>query len=120
MQAVQQKSKTFKLSIAGRRYMALLAAFNTGDPAQMRAFVEREFDPFSFTDDFVDEFMAWYHETYTQTGGMSIFRTYLAQEDYVILLVKGNGDGQLYLDKLKVTPESPYLVTEYFHEIKND
>lgn len=117
---MQQHSKTFKMTKAGRRYMSFLAAFNTGDATEMRQYVERHFDPFSFDTSFPDTFESWYKTAYAETGGMNIHRTFLAEDDYIVVIVRSKSTGKSYLDKLKVIADEPYLITEYNHEIKPD
>lgn len=115
---VQQESKTFKMTAAGKRYLTFLAAFNSGDPTTMLNYIHQHFDPFSFSDEDAETFVRWYQEIFHETGGMNIHKTFLAQDYYVIIIVEGKKDGKHYLDKMSVTREYPYLVTEYFHEAK--
>ncbi|MFW5690912.1 MAG: hypothetical protein ACOCXZ_00310 [Chloroflexota bacterium] len=114
---IQQHSKTFRMSRAGRRYMAFLATFNSGDVNKMKEFVETIFDPFSFTDEFVDEFVTWYRKVYARSGGIRIHRTFLTQDNYIIVIVQ-SADGRMYLDKMAITDDDPYLITEYNHQEK--
>lgn len=115
---MQQESKTFKMTAAGRRYLTFLAAFNSGNPNSMLSYIHQHFDPFSFSDEDADAFVQWYQDVYTETGGMNIHKTFLSQDYYVIIIVEAKKDGRQYLDKMSVTREHPFLVTEYFHEAK--
>lgn len=112
---MQTHSKTFNITAAGRRYLTFLSVFNSGDTEQMERYLERQFDPFSFDVSFTETFLDWYRNAYAETGGLRIHRVYLAQEHYVIVIVKGELDGTMYLDKMAVTEEDPWLITEYDH-----
>jgi hypothetical protein len=112
---MQENSKTFKMTRAGRMYMRFLTAFNTGDAETMREFILSHCDPFAFDDDFEATFITWYVETFKQTGGLRILRNYLSEEFYIIVIVESLKDGRHYLDKLAVTREMPHLITEYNH-----
>jgi hypothetical protein len=103
------------MTVAGRQYMTFLAAFNTGDPEAMLDYIESHFDPFSFDDGFQDDFIDWYKATYAETGGMTVHRTYLSEEYFIIVITKSRQGKQVYLDKLAVTSDAPHLITEYNH-----
>ena len=113
---MQTHSRTFRITRAGRRYMALLAALNTGDADTITDFTVRNLDPMTFTDEEAEAFINWCLETHHYTGGMDIHRVYLAEDYYVIVIVQARRDGSLYLDKLKIDSEDPFLIIEYAHD----
>jgi hypothetical protein len=117
---MQQKSKTFKVTRAGRKYLTFLEAFNSGSPKIMLAYLERHLDPFTFTEEELDRFMQWYAKTYSRTGGFRIHRNYLSEEYYVILIVQAIKTGNSYLHKLKITEEDPFLITEFNAHTRED
>jgi len=113
---METESKTFRVTHAGRVFMRFMATFNMGDPEAMREFIEENYTDDLIAEHSVDGLVAWHMETYESTGGLQIHRVYLTQEYYIIVIVKSKADGTVFMDKMKITEETPYKIIEYFHE----
>ncbi len=111
---MQEQSKTFRITPAGRRFLQFIQAFNK--PDRLHQFVIDHFGeglP-------VGEFVEWCWQSYEETGGLEIYRSYNSEEYFVIVVVRALRGGKLYLSKLKTEATSPYRIIEYFHEPLND
>lgn len=113
---MQNESLTLRVTPAGKLLMRFLAMFNRGDEQVMRRFFEEYFHETLLETTTMDEFVAWYMDMYHTTGGMEVFKVYLSQEHYLIVILSDRKEGVMYMDKLKVSSEKPHKIVEYLHE----
>lgn len=111
---MQTESLTLKSTPAAKIFMRLVAAFNTGNPQRIADFVANNYAEDILAEYTVDEIVDWYLDLYDASGGVTIHKVYMSQERYLIVIVENKGDGQTYIDKLKITAENK--VIEYLHE----
>lgn len=113
---MQNESVTLKVTPAGKAFLKFIHAFNSGDVKTIVQFIEDNYAQDTLQQHPPEDIAAWYMEVYKYTGGLEIYKVYLSQEHYIIVLTSAKGDGALYMDKLKVTPEAPHKIIQYFHE----
>ena len=112
---MQQESRTFSLTRAGRSYLRFLNAYNTNDPVHLRKFIAENFAPDFLQTYPVKDMVDWCRNTFKITGKMQVRKVFFTEEFYIIVIVKAS-DGTLYLDKMKLVDKPPHHIIEYFHE----
>ncbi len=110
------ESKTFRITPAGRVYLRFLAAFNKGTAEDMREFIAEQYADHIIAEHGLDTIVNWHLETHEATGGMLIHKVFLTEEHYIIVIVKSKADNMLFIDKMKIEPQNPFKILEYFHE----
>jgi hypothetical protein len=81
----------------------------------MRAYIAESYVDETIAQHTLDGLVQWHFDLFRQTGGMRISRVFLSQEHYVVLVVETRNDGTRFLDKMKVAPDFPHKIIEFFH-----
>ncbi len=114
---MQNESLTLRVTPAGKLFMRFISTLNTNDPEKIKHFITNYYDPALIDQEDMEITVGKYLALYDITGGLDIFKVYLSEEHFIIVITQARLDGKMYMDKLKVEPRAKaYLITEYYHE----
>jgi hypothetical protein len=115
---MRQNSATLNsVNPAGRRFMGLMVALNTGDRQKLNDFIRESHSSMALAGCSIDELTAWYETIYRETGGISVHHVYSSTENFLIVVVRGRDNDLLYMDKIKVETTQPHKILEYHHAL---
>lgn len=111
----EQNKATLTKTKAGRRFMGLMVAFNSGDSARIRAFVEQY-----ITDDALEknDIAQWHDELtriYAATGRLKVMQVIGAEEYRVVVLMQSTSTGLLYITEMSISEDYPHKISEFSH-----
>lgn len=109
MQARVQLMKTK----AGRRFAGFLAAFNSGDPVKIRAFVAAYTTDEALAEHDTDQ---WHDELvriHELTGGLRVLQVLAAEEYRVVVLLQAQDNATLVTAEMAVSEDYPHKIAAF-------
>jgi hypothetical protein len=100
---------------AGRRFMGLIVALNTGNREKLREFIRESHSAKEGCSE--EEIVAWYETIYRETGGIRVHHVYSSHDHFLVVVVRGQNNDLLYMDKIRVEEDNPHRIIEFQHAL---
>ncbi len=116
----EQDKMTLMKAAAGRRYMAFLTIYNSGNTERLRTFIEDNTTDKLLEKSSVDGLLAQYMAMKEATGKLKVHQVVAADDYYIVVLVMAQTDGKLYINEYKVDEDYPHKVLKYNHHLADE
>ncbi|MCB9450630.1 MAG: hypothetical protein H6672_04280 [Anaerolineaceae bacterium] len=107
------------LSSAGKRFIAQMTLYNTGNFERLATFIAESYTPEQLAEQSAADRLAALQQAHTEAGRLRVFH-HVSVTDYRVVLLLQSESGSLYYNRLKVDEEYPHLITQYIHRPHGD
>ena len=117
---MSQHKQTLMQTAAGRRFIAFLTIFNSGNADRLRTYIAENTTEKALESQSVDDRWQQLIDTMNEVGKLRVHQVVAADDHYIVVLVQAKNTGDFYINEYKVDEEYPHKVMKYTHHLADE